>query len=396
MRIIALGAGSIGRYAISTAGSRDGVESIVVADRDEAAATAAAEQLEGVEARALALDLEDHDAVVAAMREADVVINTVGPFFRLGEPAVRAAIEAGRPYVDINDDFEPTRKILALDEEAKAAGVPIVIGMGSSPGITNVLAKKACAELDSVEHVQTAWGVTGGRLRRRPPRWGSAAEVEPPADKVHWMMSCSGAVPVWREGRETTVSPIRNTEYVYFPNGVAVFNVVGHPEPLTIPRFIPGVRSCSNVAGRTPEEITALLEVGARIEAGELDHYAAAQEFLYRRDLLSSRRPAETVDLGPELGAGVYASARGERDGAGVLIGYGTSQCPPGRGMEPWTGAPLALVAEMLGRGELASPGVLAPEACVPPDLFLERYAALCPGAPAVDELLFRVEVGLD
>ena len=56
---------------------------------------------------------------------------------------LRAAIRAGCHYVDVCDDWEPTLEMLALDTEARAAGVTAVIGLGASPGITNLLAVQA-------------------------------------------------------------------------------------------------------------------------------------------------------------------------------------------------------------------------------------------------------------
>ena len=54
-----------------------------------------------------------------------------------------AAIEAGAHYLDICDDWEPTLDMLELGERARARGVTAVIGMGASPGLTNLLAMKA-------------------------------------------------------------------------------------------------------------------------------------------------------------------------------------------------------------------------------------------------------------
>jgi hypothetical protein len=49
-------------------------------------------------------------------------------------------------YVDICDDLAPTREMLTLDADAKAAGVPALVGMGNSPGLANIFVKM-CAEM---------------------------------------------------------------------------------------------------------------------------------------------------------------------------------------------------------------------------------------------------------
>src|SRR5690606_15578076 len=99
---------------------------------DETAARAFAAEL-GVEA--LGLDVTDGPALDAALRAADLVVNTVGPYFRFGPPILAAAIAAGCDYIDICDDPQPTIEMLELDARAKAAGVTALLGMGASPGV---------------------------------------------------------------------------------------------------------------------------------------------------------------------------------------------------------------------------------------------------------------------
>ena len=52
-----------------------------------------------------------------------------------------------RVYVDVCDDVDVTHEISDMDEAAKRAGMTAVIGMGSSPGATNLLAKFAADNL---------------------------------------------------------------------------------------------------------------------------------------------------------------------------------------------------------------------------------------------------------
>ena len=49
----------------------------------------------------------------------------------------------------------PMQPRTALDAEARAAGVTAVIGMGASPGVTNLLAARAVAPLDRVDDLFT-------------------------------------------------------------------------------------------------------------------------------------------------------------------------------------------------------------------------------------------------
>ena len=102
-------------------------------------------------------------------------------------------IEAKKPYFDICDDWRPTLELLELSDKAKKAGITAIIGIGASPGLTNLMAVLAYNELDEVDEIITGWGigkfkhnkkpryyVTGKRLKEKlghpPPRPSSQTE----------------------------------------------------------------------------------------------------------------------------------------------------------------------------------------------------------------------------
>ena len=51
--------------------------------------------------------------------------------------------------------------MLELDGQAREAGVPAVVGIGASPGVSNLPAATAASELDGVDEVITGWGFGG-------------------------------------------------------------------------------------------------------------------------------------------------------------------------------------------------------------------------------------------
>ena len=89
-----------------------------------------------------------------ALKGCDVVLNCTGPFYKFGMPILKGVIQAGINYVDICDDVDTTLEMLKLDAAAKKAKVCALIGMGSSPGATNIVAKFiAQTLLDEVDSV---------------------------------------------------------------------------------------------------------------------------------------------------------------------------------------------------------------------------------------------------
>jgi short subunit dehydrogenase-like uncharacterized protein len=81
-------------------------------------------------AGAAVLDVTDEPALRRQFRPGDVVLNCAGPFTRLGEPVVRAAVAAGAHYLDTTGEQEFMRRIQErYDAPARAAGVTVVNAM---------------------------------------------------------------------------------------------------------------------------------------------------------------------------------------------------------------------------------------------------------------------------
>ena len=93
------------------------------------------------------VDLFDGAALRRAIDGADLVVLGAGPYNRTAEPVMEACIEKKVPYLDLDDDEASTRAALALDDKAKAAGVPILICCGASPGYTNVMTADAARDM---------------------------------------------------------------------------------------------------------------------------------------------------------------------------------------------------------------------------------------------------------
>jgi len=395
VKILALGgSGNMGRVAVKTLLEGLYVDQLIVADQDVDRANSLVESLNDERVSVQQIDVQDAEALEDLMREVDLVINTTGPFYRLGEAIVRAAIDAGCSYVDINDDWGPTQRVLELNEEARKAEVIVLIGMGASPGVTNILARHAADQLDEVDYVQTAWGHVGGMLRpastasKRSRRTAAGAGVQ--AAWEHYFECASSGAPVFREGEFVDIVPLEDGEEVTFPNGKGFFRYFGHAEPITLPRFIgKGIRGACNLVGLEPEELDISLEFAAKIRAGELTIAKAAATYaqeVYRR----RQQRKGVVDMGPRLG-GLHASVSGKKGGRKVRYGYGCLGEPPG-GMGGVTGVPLAIGVQMILDGEIEQTGVLAPEACIDPLPFFERYMQYWVKPPErVEDALYEV-----
>lgn len=398
MKVMALGgAGAMGAEAIRVASRLPGVSEIAVVDRDlDAARRVAREVKQGGDARvrisAVQLDVTDGRGLWSALSAVDVVLNTVGPYYRFGLGVLSAAIESRTHYLDICDDWEPTLRMLELDARARAAGVCAVIGMGASPGVSNLLAAAAARELDCVSDVYTAWPVDGPRSSRDGGDGLLAPDGEPSAAAVHWMQQISGTVAVVRRGRLIQEAPLRATTLTLPGGRTGTAYTVGHPEPATLLRTLVPTGNAVNLMVVSPGTAAYLDVLRTDIDRGRLTNESAAASLarpsLGRglRSMVRATRFASPGSLPP-----FFAAAVGLRDGrrrtalARLVDDVDHTGAHPAGGagvdallndMAKATGIPLALGLSQLLDGAACRSGVHPPDAVIDSDRFFGELAA--------------------
>lgn len=298
---------------------------------------------------AVKVDVTSREDMTAA-RGYEVVVSAVGPFFKYGHVVASALIELGIDAVDVCDDHDATERILGLHRRAIEKDVTFVTGLGWTPGLSNVIAKRCCEELGGeVDEVNIGW-------------FGSAADSKGLAVVMHLLHTVTGEVPMYLEGRLTKVRAGSSPAVFEFPFiGKLKLYYVGHPEPLTIPSHLRVSRNVTVRGGLVPAWQNGLLRtlVGMRLTATE-----------ERLEQLSRaiHRIEGVFRVGGVGLSGVRVEAvRGERR---------VSYCSVNR-MRKLTAAPAALGAHSILRGEVSERGVLPPEAVIDPASFLEGLKGL-------------------
>lgn len=359
MRMIVLGgAGDMGQRAVRTLAAYPEVSTITIADKSVSRAVALARELGGPPRIDIqAVDVTNAAALAAALTGYQVAISAVGPFYKFEVPCARAALAAGVDYVSLCDDYDAAQAVLALDAEARAAGCRVLTGMGWTPGLSNVLARKGVQQMDRAEEVDIAWA-------------GSAADSRGLAVVLHTIHIFTGRVPAWMNGREVRVPAGSGALRLPFPaplGEVKVFHV-GHPEPVTIPRFLPDLRQVTLRGGLTEPFLNRL---GLALAGVGLTNSVRKKDWLGRLifrvlPLLERLGPAGTPC------SGLRVEVRGYKGGRRVRLVFAIAAH-----MEMLTGVPLALAAILLGRGQVKRQGVFAPEAdgAIDPAAFLALLA---------------------
>ncbi len=345
------GAGDMGSRAVEALAGSGEVCLITIADRDEEAAAALARRLagKGPEVAVCRLDAMDHRAVVEVMAQHQAAASALGPFHRFETRMVGAALEAGIHYASICDEWQPTEEVLAqFSGPARETGLFMIIGLGASPGITNLGIRYLSHTMDKLLGVEVSVFL--------PADAGGG-----PAVMEHLCHIVSGDVPGWRGGQRIDVKACTEHGLVKFPRfgSLRVWNM-GHPEPLTIPRFIPDLEEVSFRMGFGPG--TRLLAAAARVGA------------LTGESILARLLGRLTAGAGKNASPGaVRLDARGIHGGRParrLLCGVAD--------MREATGLSLAAGTLSLLRGELtvSEGGVYPPEACIPIDPFFRALAS--------------------
>ena len=136
--------------------AREPALEIVVAGRSDDKARAQAEALaHTARARITHAVLDATTATAKALRtlSADVLINASGPFQHHDYALPRACIAAGCHYIDLADARAFVTGIRVLDAEAKDAGVSVVSGASSVPGLSSAAVQGMAEDLAQLDAV---------------------------------------------------------------------------------------------------------------------------------------------------------------------------------------------------------------------------------------------------
>ncbi|HYX20671.1 MAG TPA: saccharopine dehydrogenase C-terminal domain-containing protein [Thermoanaerobaculia bacterium] len=314
--------------------------------------------------RPASLDARDEAATARLLEGHDAVLNCVTYYFNV--PVMRAALAARVPYADLGGLYHGSVKQFALHEEFVRAGVPALLGMGSTPGITNVMAGVLARGLDAVEEVH----VRVGCIDR------SASGPLPVPYALDTVLDEFALEPiVFREGRAETVPPMSGRETIEFPEPVgraeALYTL--HSEVAMFPRSFPTLRSASFKVAFEPafvEKMRFLVELGfaSREKLGESLSPRETLLALAARQTAPGGEPRDCDALRVDL-AGRQNGRRIERRVEMVVLPHPDWRVAAG---SLDTGVPLSIAGQLLGSGAIRTPGVLCPETAVPGETFFK------------------------
>lgn len=361
MRALILGgAGGMGQGVARDLIKQPQVNTLVLADLYPDPQRLSPKLRESDKVNLIQMNVNDHATMVSAFKEIDVVINCAGPFYKTAVPVAKASVEAKVNYIDICDDYEGTEILFnsEIDRIAREADITVLTGMGSDPGTNNVLVKWYADRLDSVDEIYLYWVVSIAELA------GAAWD--------HSLHMTLGKVPQFINGELVLVEGGTDVVAADFldPLGTCHLRYVGHPQPLTIPKYIRGVKNVVIKGALIPLWVDELIK--EQKDTGFLGKdpidVKGTTVTPYDIALKLWEKIPEGRDNGP-LASGLKVIVTGERGGNKVT--YTADMV--GR-MAPGTGLPAAIASLMMDAGDVTEKGVVAPEGCVDPAKFLEAF----------------------
>ncbi len=359
MKALVLGCGEMGAVAVEDLYRYGEFNEILIGTRSPDKAKRVISKLEGGEAKisTARVDANDTARLADLMSGFDVILNCIGPNYKYEVRVAEAAIEANVDLVDINDDYETTFKMLDLDAKAKRAGIIIVLGLGASPGINNMFARAGVNELDKVDEIHTAWVMSG-------------SDPGGLALSYHLLYSLSGKALTYQNRELIEVrSFVDGKELLEFPEPVGEINVfhIGHPEPITLSRCFKNVAYVDDKASFNPPVINDLIVSLGRMVRESDGPIRVGKTRIEPMDFAAAylRKRCKSLKGVPKEGA-LRVEVRGRKAKNKMRVIYSAA----GR-IGHGTGIAASIGAQMIAAGKVEEKGVLPPEGCIDPNIFI-------------------------
>jgi lysine 6-dehydrogenase len=372
MKILVLGAGRMGLgAAYDLAHNSDGVEAVTVADIDLERARAVVSTVAGARLSAAQVDVGDRAQVVELMRGHDAVISCVTYYHNL--QLARAAIEARTNFCDLGGNNSVVASELALDAEARAAGINIIPDCGLAPGMVSVLAAHGASRFDELEAIHI--------------RVGGLPQTPRPPLNYQIVFSVEGLINeyverarVIRGGQIVEVESLTEIEALEFPapyGRMEAFQTSGGTS--TLPDTFQGrLQELDYKTIRYPghcEQFKLLVDLGlAASEEIDLDGVRVRPRRLLG-EMLLRHLPADEPDV-----VLIRLAFRGRTAGKDASLRYDIIDRFDERtglsAMMRTTAFPASIIAQMMARGETSERGAQPQELVIPPDRFVAALAA--------------------
>jgi lysine 6-dehydrogenase len=373
MRVLVVGAsGQMGSMTVRDLVDSYGAE-VVAADLKMDRVKKVAEKVGRDKVTPIELDASDPSALKEALKDVDVVLNTA--WYELNLKIMEASIDAGVHYADLGGFYDLTFEQLKRDKQAKDAGVTCVLGIGSSPGITNVCGAAGAKRLDRVDsiNIYCSWGTKE-----------KSEDAAMPAYSIRTVLDELTQKPAIVENGKHKLVPVLSgrTEVVLSePIGKIDAYYIKHSEPATMAEYIgKGTKNVSFRIGFPPNDFATfktLAQLGfaseEKIDIGGVG--CSPKEFLTRMYIQSLEKSKDSTEIVDEFDY-FRVDVDGEKSGLPARDTFFVrtwNDRKTGISSGRDTAVPPSITAAWLMDGKIKEKGVLPPEAAIEPEPFFRE-----------------------
>lgn len=310
-------------------------------------------------------DVSKPKTLVKAFKNIDVVIHAVHHEFNLD--VMKACLKSKTNYIDLGGLYHYTKKQLKLNNQFKKNNLTAVLGIGASPGITNVLAKYASGFLDKVENIEIKIGYKDFSTYKQLSPLSASYSIQTIFEEFSWKPA------VFENGKIKFVEPISGREEYKFPKPVGMQKpqYTIHSEIATLPYTLKAKNVSFKIAFDDDfvDKIKMLKEIGfisdeeIKIGKNKFNTKDVSLEILKKLPKTIPKRINEY-----EIIRAVVSSKHKKIIMDAKILGINET-------IDKDTGIPPSIIAQMIADGKIADKGVFPPESIIPEEDFFKELS---------------------
>lgn len=310
-------------------------------------------------------DVSKSKTLVKAFKGINIVIHAVHHEFNLD--VMKACLSSKTNYIDLGGLYHYTKKQLKLNKQFQKANLTAILGMGASPGITNVLAKHASRFLDKIKNIEIKIGYKDFSKYKQISPLSASYSIQTILEEFSWKPA------VFVNGKIKFVEPISGREEYKFPEPVGIQKpqYTIHSEIATLPYTLGAKNVSFKIAFDDDfvDKIKMLKELGfisdetIKISDNEFNEKDISLEILKKlpKTIYEKINQYEIIR--------VIVESKHEKIIMDVKIA-GINET-----IDKDTGVPPSIIAQMIFDGKITKKGVFPPESIIPEDSFFKELA---------------------
>ena len=308
-------------------------------------------------------DVSKPKTLVKAFNGIDVLIHAVHHEFNLD--VMEACLKSKTNYIDLGGLYHYTKKQLKLNNQFQKANLTAIIGMGASPGITNVLAKYASKFLDKIENIEIKIGYKDFSTYKQISPLSASYSMQTILEEFSWKPA------VFINGKIKFVEPISGREEYNFPEpiGMQKPQYTIHSEIATLPYTLNAKNVSFKIAfdDEFVDKIKMLKENGfisdekIKINNNEFNIKEVSAEILKKLPKTISEKINQYEIIR------VILSNKHKK----IIMDAKIS----GETIDKDTGVPPSIIAQMIVDGKIKDKGVFPPESVILGEYFFKELA---------------------